>query len=733
MMTQTKPIGAVLWSAAASLMLALPASGQRLFFEDFNGLPLGPNVEEMSQGQRVWTKTPPSGWTIDDTGMPGYGQPDYDQLDGMREWAGWAFADVKWWPTVDNQRRSEWVRASGAAAIADPDEWDDAPHYVGFFNSYLHTPEIPVAGSPAGALALFFDSSWRPEATDDGAPRFPVGPNGEKINNQTAVITARWDNGPEVEILRWDSIPDSPTFKGHWPNDAVILGLNNPAGAQKLRLKFGLIEAANDWWWAIDNVTVGQPPMLTAVIGRGDGFTARIVEGLGKKVVDGSVSARLDGQPVSITTDRPMNEFEPPLEEVELAHSRAPQIFPPDSVHQVEVSYRTSDGRSVTETATFVAPGYTTVRATPFQLTATITEPDYFQVDESKGVRLELNGTAITASSVTRVDPNQWVLRYQFPAPPPSASAHTLKVSFTTTAAQVVEQTLAFTIPVYPTIPAALATALGTGREAGMRWRTHQLPSARPLGNSIAGAEAQLRGDYGETIHDPSFQTPGGYFVVPWVNFEQSSGSAGNFSVSSLIPGQDVPDDYIPGIPGTTGSDNHIAAEARTFIEFPAAGVYGMVVNSDDGFQVSTGNADNPTWLVLGKFDGGRGAADTEFFFKIEQAGVYFFRLLWFEGTGGASVEWFTINAAGQRALVNGAQTGALKSWQVRSVPEPALPQPTPTIAIAREATGTVIRYTGTLQVANSVEGPYSDVAGASSPYTIPAEGPASRFYRARN
>ena len=126
MMMQTKPIGAVLLGATASVMLALPASAQRLFFEDFNGLPLGPNVEEISQGQRVWTKTPPSGWSIDDTRMPGYGQPDYDLLDGMREWAGWAFADVKWWPTVDNQRRSEWVRATGAAAIADPDEWDDA-------------------------------------------------------------------------------------------------------------------------------------------------------------------------------------------------------------------------------------------------------------------------------------------------------------------------------------------------------------------------------------------------------------------------------------------------------------------------------------------------------------------------------------------------------------------------------------------------------------------------------
>lgn len=719
--------------AMTSLALALPASGQRLFFEDFNGVPLGPNVEEMSQGDRVWTKTPPPGWTIDDTGMPGYGQPDYHLFDGMREWAGWAFADVNWWPTVDNQRRSEWVRASGAAAIADPDEWDDAPHFVGFFNSHLHTPEIPVGGVAASTLALFFDSSWRPEAVDDGAPRFPVGPNGERINNQTAIITAWWDEGPEVEILRWDSIPDSPTFKGHWPNDATLLGLNNPPGAQKLRLRFSLVEAANDWWWAIDNVTVGQPPMLTAIIGQGNGFIARIVEGLGKKVVDGSISVRLNGQPVGITTARPANEFEPPIEEVEIRLERSPEIFPPESRHQIEVSYRTSDGRTVVENATFTAPGYTTVRANPFALTATITEASYFQVDQTRGIRLELNGNTINASSVTRIDPDRWVVRYQFPTPPPAGSVHTLKVTFTTTTAQVVEQTIAFRIPDYPAIPAALATAPGTGREPGMRWRTHQLPSARPLGNSIAGAEAQLRGDYGETIHDPTQQRPGGYFVVPFVNFEQTAGAAGNFRWDASVSGQEVADDYIPGIPGTTGSDNHIAAEARTFIEFPAPGVYGMAVNSDDGFQVSTGNADNPTWLVLGKFDGGRGAADTEFFFKIEQPGVYFFRLLWFEGTGGASVEWFTFNAAGQRALVNGTQAGALRAWQVRSVVEPELPRPQPTIAIGRAQSGVVIQYTGTLQSAERVEGPYTDVVGASSPYTVPTAGPSTRFFRTRN
>jgi len=86
-----------------------------------------------------------------------------------------------------------------------------------------------------------------------------------------------------------------------------------------------------------------------------------------------------------------------------------------------------------------------------------------------------------------------------------------------------------------------------------------------------------------------------------------------------------------------------------------------MAVNSDDGFQVSVGTASNPTQLVLGQFDGGRGSADSVFYFKADKPGVYSFRLLWFEGGGGANVEWFTINADGSRALVNGTGPGALK------------------------------------------------------------------------
>jgi len=36
--------------------------------------------------------------------------------------------------------------------------------------------------------------------------------------------------------------------------------LNNPAGAQEMVITFGMLDAGNDWWWAIDNVKVISIP-----------------------------------------------------------------------------------------------------------------------------------------------------------------------------------------------------------------------------------------------------------------------------------------------------------------------------------------------------------------------------------------------------------------------------------------------------------------------------------------
>jgi hypothetical protein len=225
-----------------------------LWSEDFNGLPLGPNVEEPVAGTNVWTATPPAGWTVDNTGVPGANNPPSNN--GVREWIGWTFADRNWWSqTAGDQQRSDFNLAAGTVMIADPDEWDDAPHpdssSSGWYNTLMTTPPVPLNGAAAGTVGLLFDSSWRDECCDEG--------NGS--NNQTARISVSYDGGPAIEVLRWESNPASPFFKNDATNESVFVELNNPAGAGEMSLTLSLTQAGNDWWWAVDNLNVftGSP------------------------------------------------------------------------------------------------------------------------------------------------------------------------------------------------------------------------------------------------------------------------------------------------------------------------------------------------------------------------------------------------------------------------------------------------------------------------------------------
>jgi hypothetical protein len=248
-------------SYAVALLLAQPVFSQvTLFSEDFDGLPLTDSVDEGVAGPigdpggspaaNVWTDVPPAGWTDDDAGVPGHAEPSDNN--GVLEWSGWNFADRDWWATTaGDQRRSEFVNASGTVMIADADEWDDAPHPGGppdgpWFSTFISTSAIPLAGIDANSVVLEFDSSWRDEFDDN--------------YHQTANIVVSYDGGAPVEILRWESDSASASFHDDAPNEHVVLGLNNPAAASEMVLTFGLFDAGNDWWWAVDNIHVEGVP-----------------------------------------------------------------------------------------------------------------------------------------------------------------------------------------------------------------------------------------------------------------------------------------------------------------------------------------------------------------------------------------------------------------------------------------------------------------------------------------
>ena len=78
-----------------------------------------------------------------------------------------------------------------------------------------------------------------------------------------------------------------------------MVPLNNPAGASNLKLTFGMFDAGNDWWWAVDNLAVGVPPLASSVSVNAYAFTVTIIEALGKTVNQGSITMDLDGTPLT--------------------------------------------------------------------------------------------------------------------------------------------------------------------------------------------------------------------------------------------------------------------------------------------------------------------------------------------------------------------------------------------------------------------------------------------------
>ena len=255
-------------------VLSAPRAAQAqltLYSEDFEGVALGQSPEEDDTQMNVWNGTGPAGWTVDDSGMPfenpgvGRADPPIDG-DGVEDWNGWAFVDYDFWvDAAGDQNRSYFTRASGTVMVADPDEWEDdgtddpgpestIPSTVNDMYDALvttHTISIPTAQVPAGKLMLAFDSSWRDEGMDDGAVN--------NLNNQTATIRVSYDGGAFSEVMRWESDPESDNFKDDAENENVVLDLDYDGTAGSIQVEFGLGQAWNDWWWAVDNIRLFVP------------------------------------------------------------------------------------------------------------------------------------------------------------------------------------------------------------------------------------------------------------------------------------------------------------------------------------------------------------------------------------------------------------------------------------------------------------------------------------------
>jgi hypothetical protein len=285
-------------------------------------------------------------------------------------------------------------------------------------------------------------------------------------------------------------------------------------------------------------------------------------------------------------------------------------------------------------------------------------------------IALKLDGTALTSGTNISQAGGLTTITYTAPAYLAAGSSHTVNLIFADNAATPVYQAndLSFVVALYVSVPADFAMPPGSVDKGtpGFRIRPYQTAAAQP--NSLAWTEDQLVGVHGPNIADLTGADAAGFVdQTGVVNFSIEAGSGtdrGNFA-------NDV---AFPGIPGTTSLTGNSSMELVTFLEFTTSGVYTMGVNSDDGFKVTTGkNPRDRFALILGQFNGGRGASDTLFIITIPQAGIYPFRLIWENGDGElsgnqANCEWFTVQPDGTKVLINDT-TSPIKAY--RSAPLP--------------------------------------------------------------
>lgn len=223
---------------AGGMLNAGSAGAETLFFEDFEGLPLGPFVSasEREGDGTDWTNIGPSGWTFDNTTTP---------VGGPVEYFGFTFFDIdSWVATTGNQDRNSFTKggvgAHGTVMLADPDEYDDFFEIdPRLFNVFAQTPSIDLTSVVPGSVTVNFDSSFRP------------------YESMIGLVDVSLDGGLSWTNLLTLDLASTPGGMNSLvrANESLSLPVPN-LPSDSLLVRFGMEDAGNDWWWAVDNVRI---------------------------------------------------------------------------------------------------------------------------------------------------------------------------------------------------------------------------------------------------------------------------------------------------------------------------------------------------------------------------------------------------------------------------------------------------------------------------------------------
>jgi hypothetical protein len=302
-------------------------------------------------------------------------------------------------------------------------------------------------------------------------------------------------------------------------------------------------------------------------------------------------------------------------------------------------------------------------------------------------LRLFVDGTDVTGTPQTTVSDTDSGVRVQHSPPTFLApgQAHTVTVVYADSSGHTFTNQYRFQTVAMPALPPSLALPLSAGVARGFNVRLHLAPTNTDpvFTNTAARAELQLAGllvgPSGPVTNEiTGTPQPAAYIETNVINYSQDGTAQGQLGGDILFP-------Y-----GSAVYPSHIAMEAIAWLQLPA-GLVTFGVASDDGFKLTAGYDTN---LVLGAYHGTRGPqVPTEFEVLVYQPGLYPVRLLYYDGGGGASVEFYTVNNTNAtstrgRVLVNGPD-------DLNQVPVPAYSLVQPRLTIERQGAQIVISWCG--------------------------------------
>jgi hypothetical protein len=261
-----------------------------------------------------------------------------------------------------------------------------------------------------------------------------------------------------------------------------------------------------------------------------------------------------------------------------------------------------------------------------------------------------------------------------------SGSSNVVSAQFSDDATPVHNLSALFTfvVPAYTALPpgAAVPTSAVDTTQSGFTMRLSQFDSGSygVMAANIAHAEAQLSGLLIDPVAGtpyPDISTagpqPDGSYVVTNINFSYDlTAEQGSFSTANGYP-----DSEYPGLNGANSAN--MAGEIIGYLDLQA-GFYTFAVSATDGFRVSVGaNPFDVFGTTIGLFDYRAITTETRFGVAVQTAGIYPIRIVWnrvgkgSDNSGDASLEFYTIDAQGNKILVNDAsKPGAVKSYWKR-------------------------------------------------------------------